>query len=186
MLLDIVGTPCRNGGRPWRWWASSSCSTGSYPRSCAPRNVLYTSMSDKSLRCLLAPLVCIVWWPGRIVGGIEVVLPKSSTWAHGRTYLFNVDSNASRSIKSQSSWRCVHTRGRGSRWQGDARQGMCHQCLLLPECGDAIICLPLSSRYPSCLWSQSRILEGAAPIISVMVWPLSWRAITSRSNDQCR
>ena len=35
--LDIVGTPCRNGGRPWRWRASRSCSTGSCPRSFMPR-----------------------------------------------------------------------------------------------------------------------------------------------------
>ena len=184
MLLDIVGTPCRNDERPWRWWASRSRSAGSCPLSCMPRNVLRTSMSDTSLRCVLAlPLVCIIRWSGRILGEIEVVLPKSSTWAHGRTYLFDDDSNAPGSIQSQWSWRYVYTRGRGSRWQGDAHRGMWHRCLLLPGCGDAIDGLPPSSRCPSCLWSPSRILEGAAPIVSVVVWPLSWRTSILRPHD---
>ena len=164
--LDIVGTPCRNGGHPWRWRANRSRSAGSYPWSCVTRNVFRTLMSDTSPRCLLAlPSVCIVWLSGRILGGIEVVRPKNSTLAHGRTYLFGDDSNAPRSIQWWWSWRCVHTRGRDSRWQGDAHWGMCHRCLLLLRCGDAIDGLPPSIRCPSYLLSPSRILEGAAPIL---------------------
>ena len=163
--LDLVSTPYRNGGRPWRWWASRSRSARSCLRSCAPRNVLRTSMSDTSLRCLLAPLlVFIAGWSNRILDGIGVVLPKSSTWDHGRN-LSNDDSNASGLIQSRWIWWCVHTRGRGSRWQGDARRGMFHRCLFLPKRGDAISGMPSSSRCPSSLWFLSRILEGAAPII---------------------
>ena len=97
--LDIVGTPCRNGGHPWRWKVSRSRFAGSYMRSCVPQNILCMSMSDTSPRYLLAPpLVCIVGWSSRILGGIEAVLPKISTWAHGRTYLFDADSCAPGSI----------------------------------------------------------------------------------------
>ena len=121
---------------------------------------------DNSPSCLLSPpLVCIAGWSDCILRGIRVVLPKSSTWDHGRTYLIDDDSNALGSIQSRWSWQCVHTRGRGSRWQGDAHRGMCHRCLLLLECRDAIGGLPPSSRCSSCLWSLSRILEGAAPIV---------------------
>ena len=187
MLLDIVGTPYRNGGHLWRWWASRSRFAGSSPWSCASQNVLRTSMSDTSLRCLLVlPLVCIAGWSGCILGGIGVVLPKNSIWAHGRTYLFDDNSYARGSIQWQWISRCVHTRGPSLRWQGDAHQGMCRRCLFLPKHWDAISGLPASSRCPSCLLSPSRILEGAAPIISAVVWPLSWRVSTSRPHDQCR
>ena len=46
--------------------------------------------------------------------------------------------------------------------------------------------LPLSFRCPSCLLSPSQILEGAAPIVLVLVWPLSWRASILKPHDQCR
>ena len=166
MPLDSVGISYRNGGHPWRWWASRSCSAGSYLQSCGSWNVLYRSMSDTLLRCLLAHLlVCIFGWSDRILGGIGVVLPKISTWDHGRTYLVDDDSNALESIQSRWSSQCVHTKERGLRWQEDARWGMCHPCLLLPEYREAISGLPPSSRCPSCTWSPSWILEGEAPIV---------------------
>ena len=187
MLLDTIGTPHRNGVCPWRWRASRSRSAGSYPRSCVPRNFLRTSMSDTLRGCLLAPpLVCIAGWSDCILGGIGVVLPKISSLDHRRTFLVDDDSSALGSIHSRWSWRRVHTRGRGSRWQGDARRGMCHWFLLLPKCGDAISVLPPTFCCLSCLLSQIQILEGAAPIVWVVVWPLSRRASILRPHDQCR
>ena len=147
--LDIVGIPCRNGGCPWRWMASRSRSVGSYPRSFVPRSVRRTSMSDTSLVCLPAPpLVRIVRWSGRILGGTKVVLPRNSTWARGRTYLFDVGSSAPGSIQSRWSWRCAHTRGCDSRWRGDAHREMCIRCPLLLRCGDPISGPPPSFRCP--------------------------------------
>ena len=152
-----------------------------------PQNVLRTSMSDTSPRCLLAPpLVCILGWSGGILGGIRVVLPKNSTWDLRRTYLFYDYSNTPRSIQSRWSSGCVHTKEHDLRWQEDVLQGMCHRCLLLPKRGDGISGLPPSFHYPSCLLSPSQILEGVAPILSVVVWPLIWRASISRLHDQCR
>ena len=66
----------------------------------------------------------------------------------------------------------------------DARLEMYLRCLLLPRCGDAISGPPQSFRCPSCLLSPSQILGGAAPILLVVVWPLSWRASTSGPHDQ--
>ena len=101
----------KNGGCPWRWRASRSHSRGFYLRSCVLRNILCLSMSDTLPRCLLALLlVCIVWWSGRILGEIEVVLTKNNTCAHVRTYLFDDNSNALGLIQSRWSSRCVHTR----------------------------------------------------------------------------
>ena len=150
--LDIVSTLCRNGGCAWRWRASRSRFVGSCPWSFVPRSVLYTSMSDTLPVCLLAlPPVRIVGWSGRILGGTEVVPPKNSTRARGRTYLFGVGSNAQGSIQWLWSWRCARTRGRESRWRGDAHLEMYLRCPLLPRCGDAISGPPPSFRCSSCL-----------------------------------
>ena len=109
-----------------------------------------------------------VEWSGRIGDGIEVVLPKISTWDHGRTYLVYANSNASRSIQSWWSWRCAQT-----------TREMCDVCRMSLECEDAI------SDRTSCLWSLSRILEEEAPIIWFMASP-PWRANIWVTHDKCR
>ena len=55
MLPGIVSTPYRNDGHPGRWWANKNRFVKSCPLSSARQSVLHTSMSDTSIRYLLAP-----------------------------------------------------------------------------------------------------------------------------------
>ena len=59
-------------------------------------------------------------------------------------------------------------------------------CLPYLKCEDAISDPPPSFRCPSYLLSPSQTPEEAAPIVSVVVLPLSWKISTSMPHDRCR